>query len=293
MHRLSRSSNLHDDLEATVGSAERALDPRQGTRQRNEPRGRHEHQGMHFLPQVAIQIDEGVKWTDVVTAIATVAGAIGTLITLVFFGLQLRSQSAALRDQRDSSSRSLTAVSEQIAAQTEQTRYVAEQTRLQTEQSKHIAEQTQLLAQQYKVVAMTNKSILYQNVTKEMQQLSRIFLDTPNLRCFFYEGATLPPNSPLREQVKILSEMFVDFMGFTLNTDSLFDADERLSWTRYFQYIALNSPCLREYWRSHRHWHEKPVREVLDPIVGTTRDAWPDDGYNAVTPMTSANDLSE
>lgn len=96
-------------------------------------------------------LDSAIKWTEALTAFATVAAAAGTLATLIFFGLQLRQQSRALRDQREASTCSLRALSEQIAAQTEQTRYLAEQTRLQTEQAKYVAEQTKLLTQQTEV----------------------------------------------------------------------------------------------------------------------------------------------
>jgi hypothetical protein len=212
------------------------------------------------LGQGIVQGAEIVKWTDVVESLGAAAGAIGTLITLIFVALQLRRQSESLRDQRDASVRSLDAVSKQIAAQAEQTAYVAEQTRLQTRQAAHVAEQTAILAK-------SNKSLLYQNVTREMQSLSRIFLAEPNLRPYFYEGAPPPESGDLGSRVRIVSEMFVDLIAITLNTDVFFDDDNRMSWTTYFEYIASGSQAIQDYWTEHGEWYEPAIRALLDPVV--------------------------
>jgi hypothetical protein len=67
-----------------------------------------------------------ITWTDVVTAFATVGAALATVATLIFFGLQLRTQQRALQEQRD-------AFQKQIAAQRKQTAYMEQQTALQRE----------------------------------------------------------------------------------------------------------------------------------------------------------------
>ncbi|MGW5722674.1 hypothetical protein ACWEVP_41340 [Amycolatopsis sp. NPDC003865] len=208
----------------------------------------------------AAQVTETVKWTEIVESLGTVAGATGTLLTLVFVALQLKRQAESLRDQRDASVRSLDAVSKQIAAQAEQTSYVAEQTRLQTTQTTYVAEQTAILAK-------SNKSLLYQNVVREMQNLTTVFLNDPGLWTYFYED-TLPSDSEeLGLKVRIVSEMFVDLMAFTLNTDVFFDEDNRGSWIVYFEYIASKSRAIQDYWTEHGEWYEPVVRKVLDPVV--------------------------
>lgn len=223
------------------------------------------------------QVAETVKWTDVVESLGTVAGATGTLLTLVFVALQLKRQSESLRDQRDASIQSLDAVSKQIAAQVEQTSYVAEQTRLQTKQATHVAEQTAILAK-------SNKSLLYQNVTREMQNLTTVFLNDPGMRTYFYDDTPLPDSEELGLKVRIVSEMFVDLMAFTLNTDVFFDEDNRTSWIVYFEYVASRSRAIQDYWTEHGEWYEPVVRNVLDPIVGAavaTRTAPPTPGLTA------------
>lgn len=65
-------------------------------------------------------MDDAVTWTDVVTAVATVAAAIGTLATLIFFGLQLRAQSRAIADQREASTNGLEVLTSQLRMQTKQ-----------------------------------------------------------------------------------------------------------------------------------------------------------------------------
>lgn len=103
---------------------------------------------MIWLARAVAPSIQAIEWTDIVTAVATAAAALGTLATLIFFGLQLRKQSQALSHQREASDESLRILAEQIAAQIEQTRLAAEQTRLQTQQASYVAEQTRLLATQ-------------------------------------------------------------------------------------------------------------------------------------------------
>jgi hypothetical protein len=70
-------------------------------------------------------MESAVKWTDVVTAFATVAASIATLATLIFFGLQLRTQSRMLRQQREATTDSLNMLSSQIKTQNKQARIEA------------------------------------------------------------------------------------------------------------------------------------------------------------------------
>src|SRR5688500_14567542 len=69
------------------------------------------------------------------------------------------------------------------------------QTRCQTVQARHIAEQTGLLND-------TSRAGLYQNVMKEMQEISRIFLDAPELRRYFYGESPPPPDPDLSARVE-------------------------------------------------------------------------------------------
>lgn len=71
---------------------------------------------------VPAAVDSAVRWTDVVTALATVGGALATVATLIFFGFQLRTQ---LR---------------QIEAQVKQTTYMEKQTTIQAaaEEARHL-----------------------------------------------------------------------------------------------------------------------------------------------------------
>jgi hypothetical protein len=201
-----------------------------------------------------------VLWTDAVQAVAEAAGAVGTLAALVFLGLQLRSQTRALQEQRESSTGGLKALAEQVRLQVVQAGYVAEQTRLQTEQ-------TNLLSDQLNLVAMTNKSMLYQDLTKEMQRITSIFLERPRLRRYFYDNIDVPTECVEREEVRVVSEMFVDFISSSVNTNALFDEKQRTVWTTYFREIAGSSPAMREFWCKNRHWYEPSVQAVLDPVA--------------------------
>jgi len=133
-------------------------------------------------------------------------------------------------------------------------------------------EQTRLLGQQVEFAVSTNREALYQNVMKEMQDISKLFMEWPELRCYFYEGCAPPHEGELKVRVQIMSEMLVDFMGFTLNTYDHLSVDEKNGWTSYFADVARSSPALRSYWRDRREWYEQPVQELLDPIVSEIPD---------------------
>ncbi len=106
-----------------------------------------------------------------------------------------------------------------------------------------------ILAEQLNLVAMTNKSMMYQDLTREMQRITSIFLERPRLRRYFYDNVEVPVEGEEREEVAIMvSEMFVDFISSSLNTNALFDHRQRTVWINYFQQIVRSSPAIRDFW---------------------------------------------
>ena len=79
----------------------------------------------------------------------------------------------------------------------------------------------------------------------------------------------MPADVPgeLATRIRVISEMFVDFAGFTVNTYEPFSGSEKDGWLAYFADIARRSPAVRSYWREHREWYEPPLRAVFDPVV--------------------------
>jgi hypothetical protein len=129
--------------------------------------------------------------------------------------------------------------------------------------------QDRILTHQLELSTETKRYELYQNVMKEMQEISRIFLCSPELRRYFYECAPLPcdDEGDLLARAEVMSEMIVDFMALTLNTFRLFSEEEKKGWIVYFQEIGRTSPAIRSFWTEHREWYEPPVWSVLEPVV--------------------------
>jgi hypothetical protein len=134
--------------------------------------------------------------------------------------------------------------------------------------------QTNAIVDQLAHAVEANRSTLYQSTMREMQQISRIFLQHPELWPYFYADVPVPADVPaeLATRIRVISEMFVDFAGFTVNTYDPFKGPEKDGWLAYFADIARTSPAVRSYWREHRGWYEPPLRAVFDPVVGSVVD---------------------
>jgi len=132
--------------------------------------------------------------------------------------------------------------------------------------------QTQTQVKQARLLTESNAVLLYQHMTEGMRDLSEIFVQYPKLRPVFYENEALPVDEVERKRALALAEIFVDFMGFTLNRGVFLTKESRSGYIKYFRHLAINSPAIQLYWMQRRDWYAPPVWAVLnDPVEQALR----------------------
>jgi hypothetical protein len=155
-----------------------------------------------------------------------------------------------------------------------QTRSFSDQVRLQANQTKSLMKQTELQAEQYKILAKQTeennrltKANVSLNISTMMHRLSTVLLDNPELRTYIYDDCPLPSREPLRSQVLLMAEMFLDLMTMTIDHKPVFSPSDYRCWCRYFRCLLKKSPSLCYWYTETRDWYEPHVRELLDSFV--------------------------
>jgi hypothetical protein len=101
---------------------------------------------------------------------------------------------------------------------------------------------------------------LYHTITHQFVELDRFFVDRPELRPFFYEGAGIPSDDPvLRSRVEAVAEMLFD-LAESCHANNRVLEKIATDWDKYFSFIYACSPALRQYAKDHGHLYPKPVR---------------------------------
>jgi hypothetical protein len=94
--------------------------------------------------------------------------------------------------------------------------------------------------------------IAYQNVTAQMADMNRLFLENVDLRPYFYDGSALPSIKGERERVLAAAEMYLNVMDNVLTQlPMLSRSDVAADWEAYFRDVYRWSPAVREFWAEH------------------------------------------
>lgn len=141
-------------------------------------------------------------------------------------------------------------------------------------QTKSLMRQTELQAEQYRILAgqteennkLTSANVSL-NISIMMHRLSSLLLENPRLRKYIYDDCPLPSSEPLRPQVLIVAEMFLDLMTMTIDHRPVFSPSDYDCWCRYFSDLLKKSPSLRYWYAETRDWYEPHVRELLDGFM--------------------------
>jgi hypothetical protein len=142
-----------------------------------------------------------------------------------------------------------------------QTRSLSDQVRLQAEQT---AENNEL-----------TKANVSLNISLMMHRLSKLLLDHPRLRAYIYDGRPLPSREPLRSEVLLIAEMFIDLMTMTIDHEPVFSVSDYACWCNYFRDLLKTSPSLRYWYAGTKNWYEPHVRDRLDSFVDAEMTARP------------------
>jgi hypothetical protein len=127
--------------------------------------------------------------------------------------------------------------------------------------------QAREVARQTRILADTNRALLAHQAESTINQVTCIYLQYPELRPYFIDGAAEPSDEPIRTRVSVLAELIVDQMSLVIQSEVLFSEEYRKAWRAYFRDMATSSPAIREYWRERRNWYEPAMQAILDPFV--------------------------
>ena len=123
--------------------------------------------------------------------------------------------------------------------------------------------QVQLLRRDLSHKYTIDRAQVYFQVVSMFRDLQVFFVDHPELRRYFYENQTLPPDPIERARLDATSEMIVDLaegvfacgpgLGVMLSQD----------WNKYFAFLYQSSEALREYWRKNAQYYPRGVQHAL------------------------------
>ena len=108
--------------------------------------------------------------------------------------------------------------------------------------------------------------VAYQNMTAQMAEMQRFFVEHLDLRAYFYDGKTLPADEHDRDRVLAVAEMYVNMMDAVLTQLPALDRPGTVAdWEGYFRGIYETSPAIREFWADHGDvWFvSSPLRTLL------------------------------
>ena len=110
--------------------------------------------------------------------------------------------------------------------------------------------------------------IAYQNMTAQMADMERYFLEHLDLRPYFFGGEEPPGAEDEHNRVLAVAEMYINLMDNVLTQcPALNRAGIAADWEAYFRGVYETSPVLREFWAAHgREWFaNSPLASLYPP----------------------------
>jgi hypothetical protein len=116
--------------------------------------------------------------------------------------------------------------------------------------------------------------VAYQNMTAQMADVDRFFVENLELRPFFF-GGTEPPGAPHeRDRVVAVAEMYINLMDNVLIQCQVLKRDGLAAdWQSYFLHVYETSPVIREFWAEHASdWFQSSPLAMLFPTPALSRE---------------------
>ena len=125
-----------------------------------------------------------------------------------------------------------------------------------TEQVKQLSDES-LRATQARLATVS------QNVSMQMHDINRLFVDRPELKKYFYESAPLSKGDADHDRAMCIAEMIVDFMDNVLTQAPLLEGELSDAWRGYFEWVYQSSPIVRGYWDRHSDWYAAGLHDLF------------------------------
>lgn len=101
----------------------------------------------------------------------------------------------------------------------------------------------------------------WQEITQQGNDISRIFVDHPNLRPYFYDSVPIDRHDPNFHAVMSICELYLDYID-SMQDDYVFalpgmgiNGENRVLWDQYFKDMFASSPALRTYAIDKQNWY--------------------------------------
>lgn len=144
--------------------------------------------------------------------------------------------------------------------------------RLVRQQTSAVADQARHAAVQAEHASHATLATVYQNMAMQMHDIDRYFVDNPELKKYFGEGAELPDDVAEQTKLRCIAEMLVDFMDNFVTQAPLLDKRLCSGWREYFVSLYDASPAIRAYVSSHHTWYTDELHDMLGTPHGATPD---------------------
>jgi hypothetical protein len=132
-------------------------------------------------------------------------------------------------------------------------------------QARSATEQVKELAAERDGATRARLTSVYQNITMQMHDIHRLFIDNPRLKRYFYENESQTKGDADSDRVACIAEMLVDFMDNVLVQAPTLESMPALSgWCDYFKYLYRHSPAIRDYWARRHTWYTDDLGKLLE-----------------------------
>jgi hypothetical protein len=111
--------------------------------------------------------------------------------------------------------------------------------------------------------ASANIATVYQNIAQQMHEINLLFVEKPELKRFFYEGAPLPDDGLERIQILSIAEAIVDFMDNFVTQSPFLKQDLVVGWEDYFCDLYRRSPAIQTYWAERGPWYATNMHDLV------------------------------
>jgi hypothetical protein len=133
-----------------------------------------------------------------------------------------------------------------------------------------VLKQTRAMRRQNQLTTQVAHASLYQEISKTMIDIDRIFLDKPHLWPYFHEGKKTPQDNECKyREAMSVAEIYLDFMDMCLRLGEIAPVDDKKAVCRKSCKIA-RTPSLRGILHKNRDTTHKKAKEK----PGTPWDEW-------------------
>lgn len=123
--------------------------------------------------------------------------------------------------------------------------------------------QTRQLVYQTKIQNKIAASTIFHSGNDRFNEVARVFIDYPELRSYFYDGAPVPNRGAKRSRVLATAEMLADIIDSVLYSVSQFATrNEYKEWVDYAAYLLDKSPAFAGLILEHLEWWPEIVKII-------------------------------